>query len=231
MAQHTKISAPTHNYHKSPGINDPVEQGMSMNAMGLKTLLSQNQVRLAIGHLQVDSDFLISWSNYGDIWMTFDSFHEMDITVVGLPFKQSIMFVDGQNYIIIIYSEFYDNYRVIMSGTKLVPGTLRLSQCPHNGFFNVREYCDFDDRVIATLTDNGTNILIQGSLSSDLTGDGSKAIDLRGFYVQSLTKGEIERYDDSNFVITLSKDDYVIVPFVHIDGEEYRGNALTYKNS
>lgn len=233
MAQHTKIQYPTHNYHKSSGITDPVDQEIKFNALALKKILSNNAVRLQMGHLQVTAEFLISWSDYGDIWFTMDNFHEVDQVVTGLPFEQSFAFFDtSANYIIILYSKVLNSYRVIMSGTKEVPGTLRASMYPHNGFFTLEEYCDFDDRLSISYAEDGQNITVQAFLNSEFTEIYENAESKsRGFYIHNLETQVIEREVSENLSISIPKVNCCISAYVSIGDQEYRSDVLTYLNS
>lgn len=132
--QHSKVDKFYHKYKISQYLEMQSSKKITLNGQGMLKVLDQKAFRLKKTKSVISSNLILEWSEYGDLWATIKKF-ENDSVVYGLPFHHTIVVMDGDNYLLLIYSKTLKSHRVIMGGGKEVNRTLRISYYPNNIYF------------------------------------------------------------------------------------------------
>lgn len=165
--QHSKVDKFYHKYKISQYLEMQSSKKITLNGQGMLKVLDQKVFRLKKTKSVISSNLTLEWSEYGDLWATIKKF-ENDSVVYGLPFHHTIVVMDGDNYLLLIYSKTLKSHRVIMGGGKEVNRTLRISYYPNNIYFPLGSDSIYNPLVLtesAEIVDNTKVIKVEPTKS------------------------------------------------------------------
>lgn len=165
--QHSKVDKFYHKYKISQYLEMQSSKKITLNGQGMLKVLDQKAFRLKKTKSVISSNLTLEWSEYGDLWATIKKF-ENDSVVYGLPFHHTIVVMDGNNYLLLIYSKTLKSHRVIMGGGKEVNRTLRISYYPNNIYFPLGSDSIYNPLVLtesAEIVDNTKVIKVEPTKS------------------------------------------------------------------
>lgn len=232
MSQHNKIVNQYHSYKMSGYFDILTSRKFLLSGLGLKKVIAGADSEFKRTNLKLDENMSISWSDYGDLWITLNSYSGTDVIVSDLPFKHTICSFDGTNSIMFIYSSIYDSHRVVLNGGKVVNTTLRISYYPNNAMFPLKQgalYSRAIKMISALSTQSG--VILKSSYPESPTE--------RGFYYKVIANPKVTTswYKDQASVDFILSVDYdkssklIFCPYVIYQGKEFKGNLYQVKDS